>query len=399
MEYRENTMFRCLLQALTAVLVMGFIAACGGGSPGVAAPTPPVTYDYSVPADAGDGWQVANLADEGFDTQKIVSMMTRMVNHTYLGIDSIVIVRNNKLLLYWFGKRSFDQFDDWINNRDTELHVLHSTSKSFTSALIGIAIDQGHITSTQVKFYDLFAYPSYDNWDPRKAEMTLEDALTMRLGLAWDEWSTAYSDPENDLAKLTNNNADWAKALLDLPMASNPGTMFAYNTAASTAIGQALENATGTPMAEFANTNLFYPMQITNAEWSTTPTGLPVGGSGLFLKPRDLAKFGQLYIDDGVWQGQQLISSNWITDTVVRRVDISSSDAFNEAYGFQWWLDDLLYKGQLVETWITSGFGGQFIFAIPSLDLVVAFTGHNYNRARVDDLYTIMHDSILEAID
>ena len=91
MEYRENSMLRCLLQALTAVLVMGFIAACGGGSSGAAAPTPPATYNYSVPADAGDGWQVANLADEGFDTQKIVSMMTRVVNRTYPGIDSIVI--------------------------------------------------------------------------------------------------------------------------------------------------------------------------------------------------------------------------------------------------------------------------------------------------------------------
>lgn len=400
MEYRENSKPRGLLQAVTFVLVMAFVTACGGGSSGATAPTPPLTYDYSVPIDVGDGWQTADLANEGFDTLKIVSMMNRVVGGTYPGIDSIAIVRNNRLLLYWFAQRDFDQFDDWVNNRDMERHVLHSTSKSFTSALIGIAIDQGHIASTQVKFYDLFAYPSYRNWDPRKAEMTLEDALTMRLGLTWDEWSEPYTNPDNDLVQLTSNNADWTKALLDLPISVDPGTEFTYNTAASTAIGQALENATGMPMADFANANLFYPMQITNAEWSTSPTGLPVGGSGLFLRTRDLAKFGQLYIDDGIWQGQQLISAGWIADSVDRRVDISSWATYSEAYGFQWWLDDLLYQGQPLETWVTSGYGGQYIFAVPSLDLVVAFTGHNYNNGvGVGNLYSMMRYHILEAID
>ena len=153
------------------------------------------------------------------------------------------------------------------------------------------------------------------------------------------------------------------------------------------------------PLAEFANANLFYPMQITDAVWARTPTGLPVGGSGLFLRPRDLAKFGQLYLDNGNWQGQQLISADWIADTVVRRVDISSWATFSEAYGFQWWLDDLSYKFQPVETWVTSGYGGQYLFVIPSLDLVVAFTGHNYEPGPgIGNLYLMMEDFILPAI-
>jgi len=379
-----------------------FLGACGGSSGGsTPLPPPPApTFNYTVPADIGDGWQVADLADEGFDTRKITDMMSRILDGTYPGIDSVAIVKNNKLVLYWFGNRDLDQFDEWVNNRDKERHVLHSTSKSFTSALIGIAIDQGYIASTQVKFYDLFSYASYDNWDPRKADMTLEDALTMRLGLRWDEWSRPYTDPQNDLVSLTRNNLDWSKALLDLRLTTDPGSEFTYNTAATNAIGQALQNATGMPMAEFANANLFYPMQITNAEWSTSPTGLPVGGSGLFLETRDLVKFGQLYIDNGLWQGQQLISADWIADSVVRRVDISSWATFSEAYGFQWWLDDLNYKTQLVETWVTSGYGGQYIFAIPSLDLVVGFTGHNYNNGvGSGNLYTMMRYHILDAID
>ncbi|MGI9236308.1 MAG: serine hydrolase domain-containing protein [Woeseiaceae bacterium] len=388
--------------AITLCAAM-LIVACGGGSSGgqtQTQPQEPVVYSYSVPAAIGDGWQVADLGDEGFDSQRILGMMDRVVNGTYEGIDSIVIVRNNKLLLYWFANRELDQFDEWINNTDRERHILHSTSKSFTSALVGIAIDQGFIASTQVPFYDLFNYGGYANWDPRKAEMTLEDALTMRLGLEWDEWSLPYTNPNNDLVALNNGNIDWSKALLDLPIVNDPGTVFTYNTAATNAIGKAVQNATRMPLAEFANVNLFYPMQITNAEWSRSPTNLPVGGSGLFLRTRDLAKFGQLYLNNGSWQGQQLISADWIADTVVSRVDISSWATYSEAYGFQWWLDQLSYKSQPVETWVTSGYGGQYLFVVPSLDLVVAFTGHNYSPGPgIENLYAMMRFHILEAID
>jgi CubicO group peptidase (beta-lactamase class C family) len=387
-----------LHRLLLAVFALTLVTACGGGSSGPSAPRP-VTYSYAVPADIGDGWQVANLVDEGFDLDLIENMMTRVVSDQYAGIDSVTVVKNNKLVLYWFADRELDQFDDWVNNRDKERHILHSTSKSVTSALVGIAIDQGFITSTDVPFYGLFNYANYLYWDPRKAEMTLEDALTMQLGLEWDEWTHPYTSTNNDLVALNTYNTDWAKALLDLPMVEAPGTSFTYNTAATTAIGQAVENATGMPLADFANVNLFYPMQITDAVWATTPTGLPIGGSGLFLRPRDLAKFGQLYLDNGNWQGQQLISADWIADTVVRRVDISSWATFSEAYGFQWWLDDLSYNFQPVETWKTSGYGGQYLFVIPSLDLVVAFTGHNYEPGPgIGNLYRIMEEFILVAI-
>ena len=388
------------LYILLAALLVG--AGCGGGSSGgtpAPPPPPPPTFSYSVPEDIGDGWQTGDLAAEGFDTQMIVDMMDRVLDETYPGIDSVAIVRNNRLLLYWFDRgRELDEYDAWINNTTRERHVLHSTSKSFTSALIGIAIDQGHIESTQVPFLDLFDYADYDNWDPRKADITLEDALTMRFGFQWDEWSLPYGDPDNDLANLENNNFDWPKALLDLPLATDPGTAFAYNTAGTIAIGKALENATGERLGQFANTYLFFPMQITDARW-WSPHSLANGGSGLFLRTRDLAKFGQLYLDGGSWQGQQLISAEWIADSVVRRVDLSDVLSFSEGYGYQWWLDELPYRGQLLETWVTSGFGGQYIFVVPGLELVVAFTGHNYGNADgIGNLYAMMRFHIMAAI-
>jgi CubicO group peptidase (beta-lactamase class C family) len=377
-----------------ALFALAFTASCGGGGGGGGG-----AYIYSVPDAIGDGWEVASLDAVGMDEARLTTMMNHVRSGYFEGIDSVVIARNNRLVLYEQLRQEVGEFDDWIGNTDPRRHVLHSTSKSFTSALIGIAIDQGAIASTDVLFYDMFNYGAYDNWDPRKAEMTLEDALTMRLGLEWDEWSLPYTDPNNDLVYLQNNNTSWVKALLDLPMTSDPGTVFTYNTAATIAIGQALQNATGIQMADFANEHLFYPMSITTAEWGRIPTGLPNGGSGLFLRPRDMAKFGQLFIDDGAWQGQQLISPEWIADSVARRVNLSSWATYSEAYGFQWWLDDFRHQGQTVAAYVTSGYGGQYIFALPDLDLVVAFTGHNYNNAAgIANLYEMMTSYILDSI-
>ncbi len=391
---------------VATLLVVLTLTACGGGSSGGgipaadSGPLEPTGFDYTVPADIADGWAVADMAAEGFKADPIITMMDRIIDRNYPGIDSVAIARNNKLVLYWYGPRELDNFDDWIGNTNPERHILHSTSKSVTSALVGIAIDKGYIESTGVGFYDLFDYSSYDNPDPRKADITLEDALTMRLGLDWDEWSLPYSNPANDLVALNTNNGDWAKALLDLPMVFDPGVVFVYNTAATNAIGQAVENAVGVPLEDFANTNLFFPMQINDAEWARTPTGLPVGGSGLFLKTRDLIKFGQLYLDSGAWQGRQLISPEWVADTVVPRVDISDWATYSEGYGFQWWLDEFTYKGAAVEAWVTSGYGGQYVFVVPSLDLVVAFTGQNYETGEnIANLYKMMRSHILVAID
>lgn len=388
-----------------ALLTVFLLSACGGGGGGAPPDDnntdvfPRVNYNYTQPGDIGDGWETSSLSAEGFDVDMITNMMDSVINEDYPNIDSVTIVRNNRLVLHYFVTRELTDFDGWIGNTDPERHILHSTSKTFTSALVGIAIDQGHIASVEVPFYSLFNYPSYDNPSPYKDTMTLRHALTMEFGYQWDEWSLPYSNPQNQLVQLNTNNSDWAKALLDLPIVSAPGTSYTYNTAGTTAIGQAVQNAVGMPLEDFANMYLFYPMQITDAEWARTPTNLPIGGSGLFLKGRDLVKFGQLYLDDGNWQGQQLISPEYVADSVVPRVDISSWATYSEAYGYQWWLDALSHNGVELETWVTSGYGGQYIFVVPELELVVGFTGHNYETGgNIRNLYTMMSQHIMGAI-
>ena len=370
------------------------VAACGGGG-GNPPPDPPVAYTYSIPAQTGDGWATGHLDNHAIDSALIMEMMDGINMGLFTGIDSVTIVRNGTLVLDATYQRSLDRFDSWVGNNDPDRHVLHSTSKSFTSALIGIAIDQQYITSVDVPFYDLFPYANYANPDPRKSTMTLEDALTMRLGFGWDEWTIPYGTAGNDLQDLMENNTDFAKALLDLPLESDPGTAFTYNTAATIAIGQALRNAVGIPMADFAETHLFQPLQIQTAEWGRTPTGLPNGGSGLFLEPRDMIKFGQLFISGGIWNGQQIISAVWVDASVQPHVDLNYQ--LSSGYGYQWWLGGFTYQGQTIEVWSTRGYGGQDIFCIPSLGLVVAFTGQNYDSGEFLP-FELMQNYILPAI-
>lgn len=381
------------LRILFLLLLLGLGACSGGESEGS---QPGETYEYVVPVVNNDGWAVGHLDDHGIDSKMIADMIEDIRNGTHPGIDGVAIARDGTLLLREMLRRELDEYDSWVRNTDLNRHVMHSTSKSVTSAIVGIAIDQGYIAGIDVPFYGLFDYGNYDNWDIRKADMTLEDALTMRLGIEWDEWSEPYGEPGNTLTTLTANNADFARALLNLPLEGDPGESFVYNTAATIALGQAVENAVGVPLGDYAEMNLFEPLQIDGADWGRTPTGLPNGGSGLFLKPRDMAKFGQLFLNGGNWNGRQIISNEWIDASVQSHVALAWSDT--SGYGFQWWLDNFQRNGRKIESFSTRGYGGQFIFCVPELGLVVAFTGNNYGNEAAEAPFALMQDVILAAI-
>ena len=376
----------------------GPVAAQDGG--GFSEPPPAAPYVYAPPAYNADGWATGDLGAADFDVARIEAMMTGIVNGAHPGIVSVAIARNGKLLLHWHDEgRYLDDYDAQVGNMRRDVHALHSVTKSVTSALVGIAMDQGYVTSTDTGFYSLFSYAHYAHWDDRKYNMTLDDALTMRLGLTWDEWSTPYSSTANSLAKLSTNYDDWAKALLDLPMARSPGTDFEYNTAASTAIGQAVENVTGMPLDLFADAYLFDPMSIATDRWTYSPTGLAVGGSGLFLSTRDLVKFGQLWLDGGTWKGRRLVSADYVAASVTPWVDVSAEVNRNSGYGYQWWLGQFVYNGTAVDYWLANGYGGQFLVVVPSLDLVVAFAGRNFeNAAGAARPYMLIESYVLAAM-
>ncbi len=383
-----------LKRVLLLFLTAGLISACSEGT--VDDTQPPLNYQYVMPETTDDGWVTGHLNDHQLSEHPINQLINNIHNGTHPGVDSLSIVRNGKLLLHENFRKELNHYDDSVGNNELERHVMHSTSKSFVSALVGIASDQGFIPDISTPFYQFFDYAEYQNWDLRKEEMTLENVLTMQLGLKWDEWSHPFGDEKNSLTELTDNNNDFVKALLDLPIVEKPGTTYQYNTVASIALGLLVERATGMPMEDFAQLYLFEPLQIKATDWLMTPTGFPNTGSGLVLMTRDMAKLGQLYLNNGKWNGQQVISENWINRTLNKSVSLDWN--YTTGYGYQWWLGDLKYNEQLIPFYSTRGYGGQFIVIIPEFDMVIAFTAQNYTNNLYDSPFTLIEKYILPAI-
>ena len=212
------------------------------------------------------------------------------------GISSILLVRDGELVFEkYFGTQT----------RDT-LHNTSSAAKSITSALIGIAIDKGYIASEEQRVLPYF--PEYQgkiaNWDPRKEDIRIRDILSMTSGMKCNEDAMYETD-------------DWVKFYLDQPMVQAPANSFSYNTCGVVVLGSIITRASGMRVPAFAERYLFKPMDIVSVKWPITNSlgnqGLAMTGGGLRLRPRDMAKFGQLFLDNGVWAGRQPISPQWIT--------------------------------------------------------------------------------------
>jgi CubicO group peptidase (beta-lactamase class C family) len=381
--------FSCL------VLLMG----CGGDSNSNTDAninnTPPVSvpYAYNVPLSKSDGWAVGHLNDVNVEESLIVSMMNAVESDAFVNIDGIFIVRNNTLVLDELLRNTLSQTDRYFSNTNPEVHTMQSVTKSFTSALVGIAIDKGYIENVDVGYYSLFTeYPSFDNWDSRKAAMTVENVLTMRHG--WD-----YKELDgNSLAYINNNFVDFAKALLDFPMANSPGTTFAYSTIASVTLGLAVENASGVSLENFAAEHLFAPLGITSYWWFITGAGHAHTGGGLWMKGRDMIKFGQLYLNKGNWNGDQLISEDWVTWSTQKWLELNYT--FADGYGYQWWHQsfDIPSEG-VIDTYFAAGNGGQFIYVVPSKNAVIGFTGDNLDDGELTyQPVSLMRDFILPAL-
>jgi CubicO group peptidase (beta-lactamase class C family) len=358
-----------------------------------------------MPADLGDGWAVSDAASQGLSVQRLEDMMAAIGHGEYPVIDSIAIASRGNLVFEETLRTQLDEKDGWVANTDLSIHAQFSASKSVASILIGIAIDRGHINGVDVPYVSLFDYPSYDNWDERKNQITLHDVLTMRLGLQWDEWSVPYGDPDNAVVQFFNQHHDYSKGLLDLPLATDPGTSYAYNTIASISLGQAIENRNPLAYGDFLQTYLLDPLRITDVMWTSTPTGLPDLGGGLYLHARDMVKFGQLYMDDGSWNGQQIVSGNWITAslqsyTELAWTDPNSRDWKVDGYGYQWWTGHFEHNGQELSAFAARGWGQQTVMVIPALDLVIAINSNDYEGRpdAVNQVFGLIARFLLPAI-
>lgn len=308
-----------------------------------------------------DEWRASTPEEQGMDSGKLADMIEDIDN--FYGIRSVLVIRNGYLVLEGY-RAPYD--------KDMTMNV-KSVSKSVLSALVGIAIREKHIENIDQKVEEYL--PEYfQDADPRKKEITLKHLLTMTTGLPTIETDTNWE-----------NSRDWVKYQLDLPLESNPGNNFGYSTGLTHIMSAILTKTSGVSTLELANNYLFEPMGIKVGRWVQDPNGIYFGGAELELTPRDMAKFGYLYLRNGVWNGQQLVPREWVESSVKNRVKATRfGDNVNE-YGYWWWLGKDYYLAQ--------GWGGQNIIVNPNLDMVVVFT--SIDQKGPFDLY---NNEILKAV-
>ncbi|MDX1498736.1 MAG: serine hydrolase [Woeseiaceae bacterium] len=390
-----------------AALAMGLaLVGCGGGGNGGGdEPLPPPAYTYRAPADLADTWTIAHAADFGVDTARLETMMDDIRRGQFPSIDSIVVAKDGALVFDETIRTRTDAEDARVGNTDPAIHAQFSATKSVTSLVVGIAIDEGHIDGTETPFLELLPYTDYANPDERKASIKLEHVLAMRSGIEWDEFDPPYTSPDNQLIRFYAEQTDYTKAFFDLPMAGEPGERFAYATPASVALGMAVETAVPISLIDFSLTELILPLGISEVELLTTPTGLPDGGRGLYVRTRDMAKFGQLLLNGGTWNGQRIVSESWIEASLVPRTTVGWADpaAWDwqlQGYGWQWWLGYYDHGATQRQAWVGWGFGGQWVVAIPSLSLVVAVNSHGYDGsdAALNEGHALIRRYVLDAV-
>jgi len=331
-------------------------------------------YSYVVPERTNDGWQTASLENESVAPEKIISLVEGIRSGEYKNISSVLIVRNGKLILEEYFPR--DEADRRAKAfRSVALQEITSATKSVTSVLIGIAIDRHLIRGVDEKVSTFF--PEYADLfaDREKDKLRLRDLLTMCAGLSWDEWTVPYSDARNSYIQMLRS-PDPIRFVFEQKVVAPPGTRFDYSSGISLALGQIIRKVSGLAVDKFAERNLFEPLGITDFYWSKYPDEIVQTGGGLFIRPRDVAKIGQLYLDGGRWNGKQVVSQKWIKESTVKHVSASliPKAVRADGYGYQWWLSSIPNGEHAIDTYSARGRGGQFVLVAPAERLVVVFT-------------------------
>lgn len=342
----------------------------------------------------GFEWKVVEPEAVGLDSTPLDELAIRIRAHPEFNIHSILVVKDDKLAFeaYFSGED-----EDWgtdlgnVKFGPDSLHDLRSVSKSVTSALIGIAITEGKLPGTDATVPELF--PQYaEHIAPDKRAVTLQHLLTMSAGLSWFE-PIDYTNPGNDEIRMINS-PDPVAFVLGRSLATPPGEQFQYNGGLPTLLGHLLEQAYGKSGVEIAREKLLEPLGIENFEFRANRNGLLAYASGMRLSPRDMARFGLLYLNQGKWEDEQLLTQKWVDDSLTPHIE---SD-WTAGYGYQWWINR--FQASDTAMWVPSavGNGGQRIFILQPLNMVIVITAGNYNMGNVPlSGIGILEDSIFPA--
>lgn len=373
-------------------LMSAAFLVCLTGSPALAQSKPanaPVAaktggfepYRYREPAKLDDGWTTAPLGAVGMDRGPIEAMTNALRRYPEWNIHAVLIERDGRLVYeeYFAGEdqRWGQPLGRVVFDPQTK-HDLRSVTKSVVSALVGIALGSEKISSLDKAIADFFPEQASLATAERR-RVTLRHALSMSAGLEWNE-DVPYTDPLNDEIKMTRSS-DPIGYVLSRATVAEPGSTWTYNGGLTQVLGAILERSTAQPLRDYARTVLFEPLGITDVEWLGDLAGTPSAASGLRLRPRDLAKFGSLYLHRGQWRGRQVIPAEWVSESTRRRIPTRTpaSASGTQGYAYQWWHNCYQTAWGTFEARTAVGNGQQRIYVLPELRLVVTVLAGRYN--------------------
>jgi len=331
------------------------------------------TFEYKQPKMVSDGWETENLQKLYSNTSYLYEVL-RQLQHNEHKINSFLLIKSGKLLL-----------EEYYNERTIKTpQDLRSVTKSIISILMGIAIDKEFITSLDdpIQKYLPNTRP-LKNLSASKEQITIRHLLTMSTGLDCNDWDKKSKGQEDKVYK----KKDWIQYTLDLPMVQEPGVTSTYCTMGVVIAAQIISNASGMSLDQFAKQFLFTPLGINNVSWKHTSKKEVVDvAKRIQMIPRDMAKIGLLLLNNGKWNNSQIVSKDWIEESLNAHTKISNID-----YGFLWWTTPFGSKTAKVAT----GNGGQYIMLFKDLNLIAIFTGSAYNSQEDKLPFTIMNKAVV----
>jgi CubicO group peptidase (beta-lactamase class C family) len=365
-------------------------------------------YSYQKPAQVDDGWVTASFTDVDMNESPVVGLMNDLLDRDDHYIHGLLIIKDGKLVFEeYFNGSDMDVFGDGLNRVHLDfdratLHFQASVTKSVTSILVGIAVDKGLIPRVDESVSSF--YPEHaDLMTEEKNKITVHQMLAMCSGLSWDESTYSYDDPRSDTQQLLFSE-DPIRFMLAKPVVTAPGTVFHYNSGTTNILGDIVRKTSGQLLTEFARQYLFGPLGIADFDWlrCSVATQVTFASGGLYLRPRAMAKIGQLYLQEGMWNGNRIVSAQWVRESAKQAIPLPASmlDKYHAyGYGYQWWLGK--YSSGTITAYSARGWGNQYIVVLPGVDMVVVFTGGAYDE-NIFELpiiyYDVIQDHILPAV-
>jgi len=353
--------------------------------------------NYEIPQKKNDGWETASLISIDMDETPLLELLSDLENFEDHDWHSILIVRDGKLVFEEYFEGEMFELAQFTGEIGFDMHNKHtsaSATKSITSALVGIAIDKGFIESVDQKISDF--YPQYfDIFEEsqQKQNLTIKHLLTMRSGITWDDESTSYFDPTNDMYQIWRKN-DPIRYILEKDIYSTPGTVFNYDNCNTNLLGDIVRQASGLRLDNFAKEYLFDEIGITDYKWHFLQNNVVFCSGEIRLTPRDMAKFGQLILNNGIWDDKRIISEEWVQESTEKYTDLNWIE---DGYAYQWWTWDNI-NGGTFNAYMAQGWGGQWIIVHPKENMVIVTIGGNYYNNPPLPITDIITDYILESL-